>query len=305
MTDCRCFDVNVHNVKTEREIKPTREQTNWAGKLMSIPSLWRDTKGSGVKVAVLDTGADIDHRDLKPGILKHQDFTSSSINDVQGHGTHVAGIIGARKNGFGFVGVAPECKLMIGKVLDDNGNGNYAWISAGIRWAVQNGADIINMSLGGTENHISLFDAVHYALYKGVIIVVAAGNAGSMGSNSIAYPGKYGGVITVASHDNYGNRSGFSSHGGEIDILGPGSKIWSTYPDNKYSELSGTSMAAPFVSGLAALILAKHKKHKNSKTPIRNTEEMREHLLRMAAHPGWHDNKVGYGPLMPFENFYT
>jgi subtilisin family serine protease len=119
----------------------------------------------------------------------------------------------------------------------------------------------------------------------------------------VGYPGRYGGVITVASHDEDGNRSGFSSRGGEIDFMAPGSNIWSTYKDGGYAELSGTSMATPFVAGLAALIASKHRKEKNNKTPLENNEDLRNHLMWMATHPGYHDNVEGYGPLQPFQYF--
>ncbi len=233
----------------------------------------------------------------------YEDFTGDGIEDTNGHGTHCAGIIGARLNGVGFVGVAPQSKLLIGKVLGNNGLGSFTWIADGIDWAVEKGADIISMSLGGSRSSNRLHQAVHSALAKGLFVMCAAGNEGSLFQNNIGYPGRYGGVLTVAAHDWNGNRSGFSSRGGEIDVMAPGEKIWSTYKEGSYAELRGTSMATPFVAGLAALVASKHINTANNETPLENNEDMRNHILWMAAHPGYHDNETGYGPLQPFQYF--
>jgi subtilisin family serine protease len=300
--------VTVHRHVTDEKAlsavaETQSEHINWAQFLLGIPDVWMETMGEGVKVAVLDTGVDTDHPDLQEAIADSKDFTGDGIEDANGHGTHCAGIIGARLNSVGFVGVAPECQLLIGKVLNNNGQGSYDWISQGIDWAVEKEAHIISMSLGGPESADNLYKAIHGALTAGVYIVCAAGNEGSLFQNSIGYPGRYGGVITVASHDENGNRSGFSSRGGEIDVMAPGSNIWSTYKDGGYAELSGTSMATPFVAGLAALIVSKHMNTANNSTPIGNNEDLRNHILWMATHPGYHDNETGYGPLQPFQYF--
>ncbi|NET48882.1 MAG: S8 family peptidase [Merismopedia sp. SIO2A8] len=280
------------------------ERVNWAGTILGIPNVWSQTMGQGIKIAVLDTGIDLDHPDLVDGIIDTKDFTGDGVEDINGHGTHCAGIIGARLNNVGFVGVAPRSELLIAKVLGNDGSGAFAWIADGVLWAVEQGADIISMSLGGPVSSHRLYQAIQVALAKGVMVICAAGNEGSLFQNSIGYPGRYGGVITVASHDENGNRSGFSSRGGEIDVMGPGSNIWSTYVDGGYAELSGTSMATPFVAGLSALLLSKHRQPGNSNnTPIDNNEDLKNHLLRMAAHPGYHSNETGYGPLQPFQYF--
>jgi subtilisin family serine protease len=291
----------VGKICSESDLRnEAQEETNWAESLLGIPDVWWQTQGKGAKVAILDTGVDCNHKDLQAGIIATKDFTGDGIEDTNGHGTHVAGIIGARMNGTGFVGIAPECSLMIGKVLGNDSSGSYDWISDGVRWATDNGAHIINMSLGGPDSSPNLFEAIHYALMKGVIICCAAGNDGALFQNSIGYPGKYGGVITVASHDWNGRISGFSSRGGEVDFMAPGHDIWSTYMDGQYATLSGTSMSSPFVAGLCALILAKHMDTEDNDTPIFNTEDMRQHLMWMASHAGWHDPDEGYGALLPF-----
>ncbi|MEM7368082.1 MAG: S8 family peptidase [Bacteroidota bacterium] len=292
------------SLKSAFEKSEALEEISWAQRVLKVHKIWWQTEGEGIKVAVLDTGIDPSHPDLKSAIVDMKDFTGSGIKDTNGHGTHCAGIIAARRNMLGFIGVAPKAELLIAKVLDNEGNGSHQWIADGINWAVENGADIISMSLGTTLSAQVLFESIHNALAKGIHVICAAGNEGSLQSNNIAYPGRYGGVITVGSHDFDGMASGFSSRGGEVDFVAPGSNIWSSYTDGGYAELSGTSMATPFVAGVAALILAKHKKYKN-KTEIHNCEDLKNHLLRMAAHPGYHDNRSGYGPLMPFRYFGT
>jgi len=292
---------NISRLKAALETQ--RERINWAESLLGIPDVWTSTMGEGVKVAVLDTGVDQDHPDLKTAIIGTKDFTGDGIEDLNGHGTHCAGVIGARLNEVGFVGAAPKSQILVGKVLGNDGRGNLSWIADGIDWAVDQGTHIISMSLGGPGSSHRLYQAIHTALAKGLFVICAAGNEGSLFQNSIGYPGRYGGVITVAAHDRNGNRSGFSSRGGEIDVMAPGSNIWSTYKDGGYAELSGTSMATPFVAGLAALIVSKHMKEPKNNTPLQNNEDLKNHLLWMAAHPGYHENETGYGPLQPFQYF--
>lgn len=287
----------------ERLSQTRQERLRWHEALLQLPSVWRQTRGQGVRVAVLDTGIDTKHPDLQGAVIGSRDFTGEGIEDGNGHGTHCAGIIAARQNRVGFIGAAPEAELLIGKVLRNDGRGWLGWITAGINWAVDQGADIISMSLGGPGTTDSLHSAVHGALAEGVVIMCAAGNSGQIYSNSMGYPARFGSVIAVGSHDHNGMPSGFSSRGGEIDFLAPGDGIWSTYKNGSYARLSGTSMATPFAAGLAALILAKHRDQARNRTPINNNEDMRQHLLRMAAHPGHHDSARGYGPLLPFNYF--
>ncbi|MCH7535853.1 MAG: S8 family serine peptidase, partial [Bacteroidetes bacterium] len=154
-----------------------------------IIDVWRQTKGEGVRVAILDTGIDIDHPDLKDAIVETSDFTGDGIEDESGHGTHCAGIIGARLNSVGFVGVAPSCELLIGKVLNNNGEGALEWVAAGIDWATEKGANIISMSLGGNSSSNKLYESVHSSLASGTCIICAAGNEGSLFRNSIGTPG--------------------------------------------------------------------------------------------------------------------
>ena len=236
-----------------------RERLRWSERLLRLPQVWRSSEGAGVRVAILDTGIDRDHADLRGAVEGVLDTTGEGIDDLNGHGTHCAGIVAARRNGVGFIGVAPKASLLVGKVLGNNGSGTLEGVAAGIDWAVKSGADIISMSLGGSIGSPRLHEAVHSALARGCIIVCAAGNEGGLFTNAVGYPGRYGSVITVAAHDRNGLPSGFSSRGAEIDFMAPGEDIWSTYRQGGYAKLSGTSMATPFVAGLCALILAKHR----------------------------------------------
>ncbi len=279
------------------------ERLRWAEQLLRLPEVWRRTQGQGVRIAVLDTGIDPDHPDLAGGIEQARDFTGEGIEDHNGHGTHCAGIIAARRNEIGFIGSAPMASLLIGKVLRSSGGGSLDAVVAALHWAVEERVDIISISLGADRGGARLFEAVHRALANGVIVICAAGNSGALFTNGIGYPGRYGSVITVAAHDRHGQPSGFSSRGAEIDFMAPGQDIWSTYRQGGYAKLSGTSMAAPFVAGLAALVLAKHRTAGHHTSPIDNCADMREHLLRMAAHPGHHDGARGHGPLLPFAYF--
>lgn len=286
-----------------RAAQAREERLRWAETLLRLPLVWRETRGEGVRIAILDTGIDTDHPDLQGAVVEARDFTGEGIEDRNGHGTHCAGIVAARANGVGFVGAAPKCELVIAKVLDGDGRGTLAQVVAGIDWAVSVGADILSLSLAAERDDRELHRAVHAALAAGKVVICAAGNAGALLANSIGYPGRYGSVITVAAHDALGHPSGFSSRGPEIDFMAPGQEIWSTWKEGGWAQLSGTSMAAPFVAGLAALVLAKHRKPGPHATPIQDNEDLREHLLRMAAHPGWHDPARGHGPLLPFAYF--
>jgi len=194
--DMKLSRVNVHQTASGiNELKTLSESEkefiNWAQKLFDIPELWVETKGKGIKVAVLDTGIDQDHIDLRDATVGVRDFTGDGIEDLNGHGTHCAGVIAARVNDAGFIGVAPKAELLIAKVMGNDGNGSFEWITGGIDWAVENGAHIISMSISGPTTSDILYKAVHRALVKGVFLVCAAGNEGSLYQNSIGYPGRY------------------------------------------------------------------------------------------------------------------
>ena len=223
---------------------------------INAPLAWELTVGADdIIIAVLDTGVDLDHTDLSSKILPGFDFVNNDFDpdDDHGHGTHVSGIAAAdTNNSIGIAGVSWGAKILPIKVLDENGDGNYALLIAGINWAISQGADIINMSLGGSDFSQALEDAVEYAYNNGVIVIASAGNDGN---SSLLYPASYDTVISVASTDSSNAHSSFSNHNTAVDISAPGSWIYSTTIDG-YGYKSGTSMAAPYVSGLASLLLS-------------------------------------------------
>lgn len=219
------------------------------------PAGWALNTGAvWVTIAILDTGVDLSHPDLFVRILPGYDFVNND-NDPQddhGHGTHVATIAAAStNNGEGVAGVNWGANILPVKVLNSSATGTYANVAAGIVWAVDHGAQVINLSLGGPAPAFVLNDAVNYAYQRGVILVASTGNAGVP---SVLYPAAYDPVIAVGATDNGNNLAGFSNYGPEVDVVAPGVNIYSAFPGGWYGYRSGTSMATPHVSGLAALL---------------------------------------------------
>jgi thermitase len=224
---------------------------------------WNLTTGSPtVAIAVLDSGIDQSHEDLASKIVLNRNFTASrTVDDLYGHGTHVAGsAAAATNNGLGVAGTCPNCVLYNGKVLDDSGGGKWSAIAKGIVWATDNGAKVINMSFGGSKGSRSVAAAVDYAWNKGVVVVAAAGNAGA---EAPFYPAYYANAIAVAATDNRDAKASFSNYGSWVDVAAPGVAILSTAPDHsstmwgggaKYGTASGTSMATPHLAGIAGLV---------------------------------------------------
>lgn len=253
-------------------------------------------EGKGVYVFVLDTGIDSDHPDLKGNIdIRYcKDFTrsASGFEDVHGHGTHCAGIIGAIDNNEGVIGIATNVKIVAVKVLNDQGSGSYTDIIAGIRYVADlqiSEQKIISMSLGGSSTTPAFEDAINYAISKGVYIVAAAGNSYCTVPNSIGYPGKYPQVITVGSIGKTAQPSDFSSCGEQLDIAAPGEGVYSTHKNGSYAYLSGTSMATPQVTGIIAKLLSRYK--------FTSQKEMEAYLGKYASDlydKGW-DKRTGYG----------
>jgi len=276
----------------------------WHLKLLGIPEIWRETQGEGIVIATLDTGVDTSHPALQGAVLEEKDFTGEGKGDRNGHGTHIAGILVGRRIEAGFCSIAPKAKLLAGKVMDKYGRGASVDIARGIDWAVKKGAHIITLSVNGPECDPALFKAIYNALAKGIMVFCGAGNLGAYKRDNLGYPGNFPPVCTVGSCDRYGNVSAYSSRGGEIDITAPGEKIFSTFLNGSYAQMSGTSMATPVAAGTAALMLAKHRKNKENLTPIRNMEEMMQHIKRLTTHRDNRDNREGYGCLMPFLAMY-
>lgn len=206
-----------------------------------------------VKVAIVDTGISADHPDLKANLQGGYNAIdpSKSWNDDNGHGSHVAGTVAALNNAIGVVGVAPLADLYAVKVLNRRGSGFLSDVIEGIQWSVANGMRVVNMSLGTSSDVQSFHDAVIAAYNAGVVVVAAAGNSGS----AVGYPAAYPEVIAVSATDSNNNLASFSSRGPEVDLAAPGVSVYSTYKGTGYATMSGTSMAAPHVTGSAALVL--------------------------------------------------
>lgn len=228
----------------------------WEMTKFDIPSLWKHSTGKGVKVAVVDTGCDLNHPDIKNNLIQGKNFIDQSKDpiDDNGHGVHCAGSIAAENNGVGMVGVAPDAKIMPVKALNGDGNGDLRAIVNGIVWSADNGADIISMSLGSPSPSPQLENAIKYAASKGCIIFCAAGNNGP--NTDIMYPAKYDHTIAIGAIDRNLERTSFTCSGETLDFLAPGHDILSCAPGGGYALMSGTSMSTPFAVGCAALLLS-------------------------------------------------
>lgn len=249
---------------------------DWGVKALKGPEAWTVTKGRGVRVAVLDTGVDSNHPDLKPRIKSAddlKDFSGSQfgVTDKQGHGTHVAGSVLASGP---LPGMAPEAELIVAKVLGDGGSGGVDDIAAGIRWAIGRDADVISMSLGGAGQDSFIPPALVEAEAAGVIVIAAAGNEGP-GSNTIGYPGGYKQSVCIGAVDLNLTAANFSSRGTALYTAGPGVGIRSTYPGGQYATMSGTSMATPNIAGLAALWIGAHPEIPKKERPEKFREAIK------------------------------
>ncbi|MBI2869135.1 MAG: S8 family serine peptidase [Chloroflexi bacterium] len=225
----------------------------WGLARVQAPAAWDVTTGdSDVKIAILDTGIDTGHTDLSSKIIVSKNFTDSpTADDVYGHGTHVAGIAAAATgNGTGVASLGYDATLMNVKIINDKGAGYHSAIAQGIIWAADNGASVINLSMGGNAASTVLQEAVSYAWDKGVVIVAAAGNNGK---TTPSYPAYYPEAIAVAATDGNDKLYSFSNRGDWVDVAAPGS-AYSTVKGNGYGTMNGTSMASPYVAGLAGLL---------------------------------------------------
>ncbi|MBA7712133.1 Thermophilic serine proteinase [subsurface metagenome] len=244
-------------VSAQAEVPSTSDtylDRQWALDRLHSPHVWGVTLGSpDILVAVLDTGIDRNHEDLAGKVVAEVNFSDSPVvDDLHGHGTHIAGIIAANTdNSIGIAGVAPGCLLMNVKVADDNGRCDAAAIAEGIVWAVDRGARVLNISLCVSEPSKELEEAIIYAWSCGAVIVVAAGNdSGSVSQ----YPAYYPECIAVTATREDDSRSPLANYGDWVDVAAPGYQIYSTLPDDQYGYKTGTSQAAAYVTGLAVLL---------------------------------------------------
>jgi subtilisin family serine protease len=274
-----------------------------------LPDLWNQTTGKGIKVAVLDTGIDVEHPALEPNIKCRKNFTGGpvdNVSDEEGHGTMVAGIVAAHRSFATVNGVAPDAGLFIGKVLQQADGGAVRNLKRGIEWAVKKGVDIINISLGSDGQLCEIHEEIIAASKAGIFVVCAAGNDGNDG---LDFPAKYPECIAVGAlnrllNERWEENSGVGSAiGEELDIMALGEEVLSTFPfhldKDGVSVKSGTSLAAPYITGVLALALAKLRKPGGAK--IIERSQLRDHLLRSVIDlgPAKFDTSFGNGAIAP------
>ncbi|MFD6324051.1 type VII secretion-associated serine protease mycosin [Streptomyces sp. NPDC058442] len=286
----------------------------WSLQRVRLDELWSESRGKGVRVAVIDTGVDVKNPQLKnavdvksgrnflPKDLKDENGdpvdrgNENGTTDTVGHGTKVAGIIAARPAaGTGFVGLAPEATIIPIQQNDAEGNGDTDSLARSIGYAVQAGAGVINISqdtAGAVEPDPKLEAAVEEALAGGVVVVASAGNDGVGGNTKKTYPASYEGVLAVAASDRNNERASFSQSGDFVGVAAPGVDIISTVPRGGHCADNGTSFSAPYVAGIAALIKAEHP----TWTPRQIVAQIEQTAERTVAH---HDRLVGWGVVDP------
>jgi subtilisin family serine protease len=286
----------------------------WNLRLIGLPEAWVFTTGDATPIAVIDTGVDLDHPDLDAKIWTNageipgngeDDDGNGYVDDVHGwnfvngsallteapHGTHVAGIAGAHtNNSIGIAGVSWQSPLMTLQALNSNGDGTWADVADAIIYAADNGAHILNLSLGGEESSQTIEDAVSYARSQGCLLVAAAGNSESQPA-PVLYPAALPEVLAVAATTDGDAPWSSSNRGPEVDLAAPGVNIFSTSAYSQYAQMSGTSMATPHVSGLAALLWSLQDAL---------TADQVTHVVTSTAHdvytPGW-DQRTGWGRI--------
>lgn len=250
----------VTSVEEDITVQIIEEILPWGVDRIDAEIVHGQNKGQGVKVAILDTGIDLDHPDLRiAGDVTFVPETTSGDDD-NGHGTMVAGVVAALDNDIGVVGVAPEAKLYAVKVMDKYGRGYSSDILSGIEWAIDNNMQVINMSFGSFLNFPwAIRTALEKAYQAGIVLVAGAGNAGDIGV--IFSPARYESVIAVGATEQQDTRASFSSTGSTLELMAPGVSLLSTSRGGGYSSGSGTSLATAHVSGVAALLMASGVTH--------------------------------------------
>lgn len=265
---------NVKGIEEDILIKTNAQIADWAIPVLQTTSTWQSGySGKGIKIAVVDSGI-APHPDLKvAGGISMVGYTTSYYDD-SGHGTHVAGIIGALDNTIGIKGVAHGASLYSVKVFGKDNTAYLSDVIKGIEWAITNDMDILNLSLGTVEDSPAFKDVIQKANNAGILIFAAAGNQGAFNPTGdiVEYPARYSEVIAVSAVDQSLKRAPFSSGGPAVDIAAPGLGIYSTFTGGSYVRMSGTSMATPYVAGQAALLKEAY--------PTLSNEQLRTILMR-------------------------
>lgn len=275
---------------------------DWGLHASGIPSMWPHTEGKGVLVGICDTGRP-NHVDLEGAIKCSKRFISTTVDDKVGHSTHVSGIIAAERNGHGIIGVAPKAKLCIAKTIADDSTGSAASTVKGIDYCVEQGCDIISLSLA-SDNNLKIRQAILRAVSQGILVVCAAGNTGKLSHDSVTWPAKMDEVIAVGSCNNKGQISRFSARGPGLDFVFPGEDILSCWLDDNYRRSSGTSMATPFCAAVLALLLSYQRENGVDlvSTKEKATETLKSHTKDFGEHGRDEDSGWGVVDLRRFSS---
>ncbi|MEW9700770.1 S8 family serine peptidase, partial [Paenibacillus sp. SI8] len=255
-------DSNVAYIEKDSVVKKTGDIVTPNLNQIHVPEVQNQgVDGTGVKVAILDTGINTHSSELHVSGGASFVTNDTSLDDANGHGTFMAGILAALKDEHGLVGVAPNVNLYNVKVLDSNGEGTYSQVIQGIDWAIDNHMDIVAMSFAGTEYSSALEEAMQLAFNNGILLVAATGNDGA---NTVSYPAKLPSVIGVGAVDGSNQLAAFSNTGAGVELVAPGVNIQGlSLTGSNYITMSGTSMAVPQVAGVAALIKSRNYTYTN------------------------------------------
>jgi subtilisin len=279
----------------ESDVLPMAGEANWGVEVFGVNDMRKLTNGEGVIAGIIDTGVDRTHPDLK-NCIASRDFTGSSSGpaDRNGHGSHCTGTVGGTNPN---IGMAPGCKTVHGKALSDGGSGAGTWIAAACQWCVDQGAEVLSLSLGSSGQDSTITNKFSELAEQGIWIVAAAGNSGG-GTSDVDWPGRSPHCISVAALNKDLTPASFSSAGAKIDTAFSGVNIWSVRPGGGYQQMSGTSMATPGVAGVLTLLRSALKK---AGRPIPKIDGLRKLLIDAAtdAHTPGRDRRTGPGFVTP------
>lgn len=289
MPDVRLPVIDI--IRLTREAPPP---IPYGVKMIGAELEWGETRGTGIKVGVLDTGVP-DHPDLH--VTDYVDKTGSGPQDRHGHATHCCGIIAA--NG-AIKGVAPEAQLYVAKVLNDNGQGDWTNVINGLRWCRERGVDVVSMSFGGSSSSPEFHSEIKRCQDAGMVVIAAAGNRGNDG---VGFPAGHPEVVAVAAVDIEKKPGDFSSVGPEVELAAAGVQIYSTYLHERYALLSGTSMACPHIAGAVAILQGKAELRFRQRLSPRDIRLLLNIYAEDLGEPG-RDPRYGFG-VFSFGRFET
>ena len=295
MEEKETLDVRLPKFRVEQLFTALSQSVDWGLEQMKISQIWPKTKGAGIKIAVLDTGCPAKlsqagvatiHPDLRHNVILGECLSfvpNEDIYDYQGHSTAVCGVIAAEDNQLGFVGYAPEAKIITYKVLDKNGAGSLRWIENALKKCIETKPDIVSMSLGSIMDTPLMHTLVKKLDSMGIPVICAAGNGADF--EGVNYPAKYDEAFAIGAYDKELNIADFSAIGDELDFAFPGVDIETTWLDFGYTKISGTSFACPACTGLVALIMAEKKAAGMNFSECQNTIWLYNELKNLATNP--------------------